>query len=331
MGQYDFNSLYGQADSSIFVYDAGEVDAVVESSTWGRTKAGDKGQWDIRFRVSTGPNAGRAQIKMPMTITTDNPQALGIMFRHLEAMGIPSSWVTQNPPEETIAQAMVGKPVTLKITVDEYEGVQRNKVRDVRPPRPGAPTTWPQYQQPQAPAQGYGQQPMYPGQPSFQQDNYGQQQMTYGGQPQFPAQPGYGQAPYAQPQQPQYAPQPQGFPPAQQPYGAPQQPPAAPASVDPWASPAPVPAVNGAQPGAPASVPPWAQPPAQDGQQNGQTAPPWASQPQAPQPPQGQAPYQQAPAPAPAPTAPWNGQQPGAPAPDQQTGPQGAPPPPWAQ
>lgn len=316
MGQYDFNSLYGQADSSIFVYEPGEVDAVVESSTWGRTKAGDKGQWDVRFRVTTGPNAGRAQIRFPMTITTDNPQALGIMFRHLECMGIPEQWIKSNPPEEQIAQAMVGKPVLLKIVVDEYEGVQRNKVRDVRPPRPGAPTTWPTFQQPQAPA--------VPG--------YGQQQMAYGGLPQFPAQPDYGQPQQGYGQAPApYAPQPQQYAqPQPQPYGAPQQPAAAPVAADPWQTPAPVPAANGSQPGPAGAVPPWAQPPMQEQQQPQQQAPqaPWAAQPQQPQAP---APYpQQAPAPA-APTAPWNGQQPGAPQPDQQTGPQGAPPPPWAQ
>src|SRR6266702_1544317 len=207
MGQYDFNSLYGQADSSIFVYDTNEVDAVVESSTWGRTKDGAKGQWDVRFRVTTGPNAGRAQIRFPMTITTDGPsaaQSLGIMFRHLEAMGIPADWVKSNPPEEQIAQAMVGKPVLLKIVLDEYEGVQRNKVRDVRPPRPGAPTTWPTYQ-PQQPAAmpGYGQQPGY-GQSPFQQPQYAQPQ-------------------YAQPQQ-GYAPQPAPQAPAAQPWNPMQQP-----------------------------------------------------------------------------------------------------------
>ena len=224
MAEYDFASLYGQADSSIFVYDAGEVDAVVENSTWGRSKDGTKGQWDVRFRTSTGPNAGRAQIKCPMTITADNPQALGILFRQLEAMGIPVSWLQTNPPEQQIAQAMIGKPVLLKLTVDEYEGVQRNKVRDIRPPRPGAPTTWPQYQpqQQQQPQQG-----MMPG-------GYGQPQPGYPGMPQ----PAYGQ-PQPQFQQP-------GYPSAPAPYGGPQQP-AAPSA--PWQQPQGAPAPNGAQPG----------------------------------------------------------------------------------
>jgi len=333
MGQYDFASLYGKADSSIFVYEEPEVDAVVESSTWGRTKDGSKGQWDVRFRVTTGPNAGRAQIKFPMTVTTDGPnaaQSLGIMFRHLENMGIPAEWVKTNPPEEQIAQAMVGKPVFLKIKVEEFEGVQRNKVRDVRPPRPGAPTTWPQHQAPQAAAYGqqpygqpampgapapygqisaqaaYGEQPVHPGQPTFQQPQYGQPQAP---QQPFPPQPGV--PPYAQPQagaQAPWAAQPQQ--PAQlqpesptAPYGQPQQP------GDPWQTPA------------------WAQPqaPAPDVQ----GAPPWASQPQAPAAVNGSAPspFTAPQAPAQTPGAPWASQ----PQVEQQTGQQGPPPPPWAQ
>ena len=337
MGSYDFASLYGQADSSIFVYDAGEVDAVVESSTWGRTKDGTKGQWDIRFRVTTGPNAGRAQIRFPMTITADSPQALGIMFRHLEALGIPSTWLQTNPPEEQIAQAMVGKPVLLKITVDEWEGVQRNKVRDVRPPRPGAPTTWPQYQAPAvAPNPGYGQQ-----------------QMTYGAPPQFP-QPQQAPGPYGQPQQPAFP----TYPGYEQtaPYGAQQPPQQAPAPAAPWQQVNGAPAQNGGQPPANPAVPSWAQPPVpgagglgefttqgqstqpstapfppQQPQQNPAAAPPQYAAPQPFQPSQ-QPPAQQGQAPAGPPPMPW-AQQPAAqqPQPEQAAGPQGAPTPPWAQ
>jgi hypothetical protein len=367
MGQYDFGALYGQADASIFVYEPGLVDAVVEASTWGRTKDGSKGQWDVRFRVTTGQDAGRAQIKFPMTVTTEGAsaaQSLGIMFRHLESMGVPSEWVRTNPPEEQIAQAMVGKPVQLKIIVDEYEGVQRNKVRDVRPPRPGAPTTWPQYQpqmaatpqygqaqygqpaypggvdpwQTPAPAQpqpqyggqiapqAYGQPqapaPMYPGQPTFQQP--GQAPQPYAGQPQQAPAPQQPQSapPWAQPGQTQQQYEQQSQAPQQQapqfPGTAPYAPPQAPQQADPWATQAPTAQANGADP----SAPPWAQPGAQ---QAAQQQPPWAQQ----QPPQApQAPFTP-PAPSQAPAAPWNGQQ--APQTDQQTGPQGAPPPPWAQ
>jgi hypothetical protein len=346
MGQYDFNSLYGQADSSIFVYDAGVVDAVVESSTWGKTKDGTKGQWDVRLRVTTGPNAGRVALRKYMTVTTDGPsaaQSLGIMFRQFEAMGIPEQWVKTNPPEEQIAQAMVGKPVLIKITVEEFEGVSRNKVSDIRPPRPGAPTTWPQFQQPQAPAAmpGYGQQP-YGAAPQYQpQGQFQSMQPGYGQAPAPYAQPqqDYSQPSYAPPQQPDpwATPGPQGGP------QAPQQPP-----VNPWDAPQAVPAANGTQQG----VPPWAQPqmpeqqpwnPMQQQPIPGPQAAPAPYPQQAPQPGYGAAPApfqqpqpqqpQQGPAPAaPVPTAPWNGQ--GGPAqaqPDQQGGPQGAPQPPWAQ
>lgn len=371
MSSYDFRSLYSQADNSIFIYDAGEPDAVVEAATWGRTKDGTKGQWDVRFRVSTGPNAGRIQLRKYITISADKPQSLGIMFRQLKALGIPvpDEHNPQQQPfwalgwtEDQVAQAMVGRPVMLKIAVGDWEGIQRNDVRDIRPPRPGAPTTWPQWQQQQpAAVPGYGQPqygpsgfapPAYPGGPAaynpMAADGYGQQQ-----QPQYQDYPTVAPAapfPAAAPQysQPQYQ-QPQ-YPAAPQPYGSPQQPPAAPAPAAPWQQPQGAPAQNGGQPGGNPAVPPWAQPPTPGAggvgefTAQGQSQQPSVMQPQFQQP-QGYgvapAPYQPQqpgaqPAPAPGAAAPpwnggqstqWNGQQP----PAEPTGPQGTPPPPWAQ
>lgn len=353
MGQYDFQSLYGQADSSIFVYPAGEPDAVVEAASWGRTKDGTKGQWDVRFRTTTGPDAGRAQVKSTITISADNPQALGIMFRHLAALGIPVPDPNnpQQPPfwalgwsEEQVAQAMVGRPVQLKLAIDEWEGVQRNKVRDIRPPRPGAPTTWPQFQQPQQPPmpqygqpQGYGmpQQPQYQDYPTIAPA------APFPPQPQYPGQPAF------------QAPQPQ-YPGAPAPYGGPAQPSAPAAPAAPWQQPQGAPAVNGAQPGPNPAVPPWAQPPTPGAGGVGEFTPQGQSQQPSVMQPQFQAPQPQGYAPAPAPqyaqpqypgapapqppqqgvpapdASAWNGQQPGQ-APQQAAGPQGAPPPPWAQ
>ena len=60
---YDFGQLYGQADMTAGVLiDAGSYDAVVETAEYGMTNDGSKGQWTVRFRITTGPHAG-----VPMT------------------------------------------------------------------------------------------------------------------------------------------------------------------------------------------------------------------------------------------------------------------------
>jgi hypothetical protein len=337
MTGYDFNALYGQADHSAgTMYPAGTYDAVVEDCTYGRSKDGTKGQWTVKFRTTTGEKAGASPVTTNITVSPENGRALGIMFRHLGAFGIP---VPPNQPfwamgwtEEYIAQFLKGKPAQITIAQDEYDGRPQMKIRDIRPARPGAPLDWPRTAPAQAqPQQGFGQPPagypaqqqgfaQPPAQPGFGQPQTFQQppQMA---QPAFPGQqsdPGM-QAPPQQYQDgtafpgqvvpagyPQQPPAPQwGWDQA----GYPQQPIAPPAQQQsPFPPPQP-PAGYPAQPPA-QPQPPWGQPAAP--QQPQQAAPP-AGYPQQQQPPAGQ------------PT--WGAQ----PQPPAQPGADAPPMPPWAQ
>ena len=336
---YDYNQLYGQADTTAgTLIEKGNYDAVVERASWGMTSGGDKGRWEIKFRITTGPYAA-----VPLTTTltvspakndgTVNSAGLGIMFRQLGALGVP---VPPNQPfwqlgwtEEQVAAYMQGRPALISVVQDEYDGVTRNKVRDIREPRPGAPLDWPRQQQAQP---GFGQQAAVPGQPatwnpmaaSQGQNGWGQQQspeqvyQQATGQPQNgfqPGQGGYGEfSQQGQSQQPwqQFQPPQQEQPPQQyQQYGQPPVPPAG--QPSPWNAPQPGPGQYG-----PASTAQPAQgyqqgPGAAPGQpQQGQPAQPPSSWQQLQQP-QGPAGYQQ-------------GQQPQQP--QQQGGPAV---PPWAQ
>jgi len=322
---YNFGELYGMADhSTIQPLEPGSYDAVVEEAEFGRTKDGTKGAWTIKFRVTTGERANYP-LTMTMSINpvktdgTPNDKGLGIMFRQLGAMGIP---VPPNQPfwalgwtEHNVAQAMVGKPVLLKVISDsEYDGSPRAKVRDIKEARPGAPTQVQQQQAPQQPA-------ALPGQ--WQGGGGG-----YGGQPGATGGPGYGQAPV----QPGYVHQPGYGAPGGYAGGQPQTAPGAWQNAQPpagqpqqgWEPP------QGGQGGyAPQGQPQqgYGQPPQQPQQQWGQQPqmPPGYGQPQAPQQPQG---YQNAVPPTQFQAPNGQPQQPQQP-PNQQ--PQGAPElPPWA-
>jgi hypothetical protein len=310
---WDFGTLYGQADNSNLLYPEGPADMVVEEASFGKTRGGDKAQWIVKGRTTTGENAGKMPLTTQITITPVDPNApeedqrrqkrgLGLMFRRLGALGVPVPdpqdptgqrclngdqpfWALGWTPEQ-VAQFIVGRPFTGALKNEEWEGMMRTKVRDIRPPRPGAPTDWPREGQQVAPVQP--PQVYAPPQQGYAQP---------GPPPQAPG-------PWQQPQQPQ--------PPAQQ--GPPQQVPGAPA----WAQP-PVPGAGGYQEFTPQG----------QGFQPNFMQPPGPAQQQAP-PPQG------APQAAPVPQPPWQGQQSanGQPsAPQEQPGQQpGAAPqqPPWA-
>ena len=238
---YDFGAMYGQADMSTGLrMEEDSYPAVVEDAEWGRTKDGTKGSWTIVFRT-TAPGLKKGQhqagAKLTMTLSVNpiktngdpNPQGLGIMYRQLGAMGVPIPpaqpfWELGWSPEQ-VAQAIKGAPVTLVVKDDEYDGVTRSKVKDIRPATPGAPTTVPQggqqapqpYMQPQQPAQAPQQAPQ--GSPYVQQAPQPWQQPQGAPQAQQGPPPGYQQAPQqAPPQQgpPQYNQQQPPY--AQQPY-----------------------------------------------------------------------------------------------------------------
>jgi len=245
-GGEDFGQMYGQADMSSNLIEKGRYPALIESSEYGATKDGTKNAWTIVFRTTggmapsyTGPGAGT---KLTMTLSvnktkkdgTENPQGLGIMFRQLGAMGVPIPpaqpfWELGWSPQQA-AQAMVGRPVMLSVIQDEYEGVTRNKVRDIQPPMPGQPLQVTQQAQ-QAP-QPFGGAPGYSPPPGQQGPPPGQQQAPPAqgpppnqqpwGQPSYGPPPGQGYGPPPPGQQPQF--EGQGY--GQPGYGQQQAPPA---------------------------------------------------------------------------------------------------------
>jgi hypothetical protein len=312
-GGYNFGDLWTGADTTAGnLLPEGNYDAVVESCEFGQTRGGDKGAWTIKFRVTTGPQAG-ALLTMTMAINptkTDgspNPAGMGIMFRQLHAMGVPVPPPIGAPgerpfwelgwTEQNVAQQMTGKPVIIRVIQNDWDGGTNNKVKDIKPAKPGAPTTVQQAPQ-QAPAMGGYQpgqgQPQYgpsgfappvtPGgpvsySPVAAQQGGTQQWANPAGQPaQGPPQAPPGMPPvpgapqYAQPPQPgqpgmgQFTPQGMG--------GAPQMPPpspqGAPPAMPPWAQQAP-------QNGAPAPQQP-GQPPEQPQSGQAPPAPPWGQQ-----------------------------------------------------
>ncbi len=219
-----FQTLYGAADHSRRVLDKDNYDAIVESAEWGRTKDGTKGAWTIVFRTTAGQHAGT---KLTMTLSvspkkndgSENDQGMGIMFRQLHALGIPTG-PPYGPPNETpfwilwpqgtpqqVAQAMTGRPVLLSVKQDEYDGITRNKISDIRDPRPGAPT---QVQQPQqgqgGPQQGWGPPQGAPGGYNPSQGYGGQQGPPQGYQGQQAPQPWQGQQQGPPPNQGQQGP-----------------------------------------------------------------------------------------------------------------------------
>lgn len=203
--EYNMADLFNRADHSRGVLlDVGWYNVTIESGEWGRDRSGSKGQWTIVGRTTSGNN----KLTTTITISPDSEKAMGIMFRHLAAFGIPTpppygapgtqGWWELGWTPQQVAQAMVGKNLDWYLVKNEYpegSGQFNNKVRDMRPAQGGA------QQAPAGPPQPPGmQQPpgMPPGQPPIPQPPQQAPPPGYGAAPQQPF-PGQGATSATQP------------------------------------------------------------------------------------------------------------------------------------
>lgn len=235
-GSYSWTDLYGlAAQGGSYMYDEGWYAAVVEAAEYGRTKAGDKSAFTVKFRTASGVNAGKSPVTTTIAVSpakndgTPNEAGMSIMMRQLGAMGVPVGpahwppalgppppagfWIDPQTGQDIGLEAgghraaamMAGRPCEIKITHDDsFDGTPRMKVSAIRPPRPGAPMDWPRGDQAAAgyPAQAALPPAAQPGSPypGYQQPQPGFMQPGPAVPPGQPAPPVAAQPIPAQPQ-----------------------------------------------------------------------------------------------------------------------------------
>jgi uncharacterized protein DUF669 len=144
MTQSTFGALMAQAAQSGATFEVLEagmyIAKVIESEA--RTSSTGKPQIKTRWEVTHGPKAGYKGLWLYLTLTTDNPNALGIFYRQLTAMGITAEFLQSlsNLDPETatkhIAQALLNATAQLKVKIDTE--FSNNKVERVNPIPPEA-------------------------------------------------------------------------------------------------------------------------------------------------------------------------------------------------
>lgn len=137
-----FGQLMDQAaasGASFEVLEAGVYIAkIIESEH--KQSSTNKPQIKTRWEVVAGPKAGFKGLWNYFTLTTDNPNALGIFYRQMSALGITQEFFASlaNTDPDTamkhIANALLGQVAQVKVKVDtEYNN---NKIERINPVPP---------------------------------------------------------------------------------------------------------------------------------------------------------------------------------------------------
>ena len=104
----------------------GNYSLEVVDANYKETSTGKKA-WNVQSKVlDEGEYKGRRLFDY-VVLTTDNEQALGFFFQKMSVMGLPKSYFAQNPSDDQIAAALIGRRFVASIGQRTYKGEQQNE------------------------------------------------------------------------------------------------------------------------------------------------------------------------------------------------------------
>ena len=118
-------------------YDLKVLEATAKVSQSGKT------MFAVKAEVQTGAHAKRF-VWDNLVVSTDNPTALGIFFRKMNALGLGRDFFASSPSNAQIEQALKGRTFRAQIGSRTWQGQKKNEVKAyysvaAASPVPGAP------------------------------------------------------------------------------------------------------------------------------------------------------------------------------------------------
>lgn len=113
----------------------GPYNVVVDRANNKKTSNG-KQMYAVMFKIEDGPYKGRT-VWANLVISPESPNALGIFFRHMNALGLDSAYFNNNPLPEKVASDLVGRRASITVGTRRWNNQDRNEVNNISPPTDG--------------------------------------------------------------------------------------------------------------------------------------------------------------------------------------------------
>lgn len=143
MSTQSWKQLMDQAQAGFEALPPGPYDAEIIKAEY-KTASTGKPMWVVQFKVLAGPYANKVVFNQ-FVLSEDNPNALGMFFRHMAVLGLDGEFFGMLPEGQAgydaIAGALVGKKAKITLSQREYpkgSGTMRNQVDDVQASQLGA-------------------------------------------------------------------------------------------------------------------------------------------------------------------------------------------------
>jgi len=110
----------------------GTYDMRVVESTATQSQKG-KDMYKLKCEIVNGPHRGQ-KIFTQLVLSRDSPVALGIFMRQMNVLGVSHEFLGNNPTDEEIARKLLNARFTGQIDIREWNGQERNGVKNILPP-----------------------------------------------------------------------------------------------------------------------------------------------------------------------------------------------------
>lgn len=128
---FDWGTLMSQVGTSLDPVPVGDYLAVVTKCEVGQSGNG-KLMYKMTWSIEGGAHNDR-KVWGNMTLSPENPNALGIFFNQMRALGFDATFFQANPAPAYIAQMMLGRKAVLNLGTRAYQGQMRNDIKAIKP------------------------------------------------------------------------------------------------------------------------------------------------------------------------------------------------------
>ena len=105
----------------------GDYDLQIIEATAKTTQSG-KTMFAVKAQVQTGAHAKRL-VWDNLVVSTDNPTALGIFFRKMNALGLGRDFFAAGPSNAQIEQSLVGRNFRAQVGTRTWQGQKKNEIK----------------------------------------------------------------------------------------------------------------------------------------------------------------------------------------------------------
>ena len=138
MTEIDWSSLQKEAATAGVLPD-GPYNVIVTEANAVTSSTG-KPMIKVKMRVTDGPHKDKP-VYGQFVISAESPIALRIFFQQMAAFGLDANFFAGNPGMEIVAKNLTNRGVTVELGHREWNGSDRNEIKNISPLQAGGPIT----------------------------------------------------------------------------------------------------------------------------------------------------------------------------------------------